>query len=85
MIELMRFTFSWLLFGFIACRQKCSSAYLIIASDIPFQSHTLGQFQVVSALQGIAESETCHMTEDITPAISDSTIVPDINGSQGNC
>ncbi|KAG4917860.1 hypothetical protein JHK85_056141 [Glycine max] len=43
----------------------------------------LSMNMVVSALQGIAESETCHMTEDITPAISDSTIVPDINGSQG--
>ncbi|XP_029128199.1 uncharacterized protein LOC114916182 [Cajanus cajan] len=38
---------------------------------------------VVSSLQGIAESELCHMTEDITPAISDSRIVPDIYGSQG--
>ncbi|TKY46606.1 Proline-rich receptor protein kinase PERK3 [Spatholobus suberectus] len=38
---------------------------------------------VVSALQDIADSELCHMTEDITPAISDSRIVLDINGSQG--
>jgi len=45
---------------------------------------SLVQFQVVSALQGIAESELDHMTEDITPAISDSRSVPEINGSQGN-
>ncbi|KAK7316596.1 hypothetical protein RJT34_00180 [Clitoria ternatea] len=38
---------------------------------------------VVSALQGIADSDQCHIREDITPAISSSTIVPDINGSQG--
>ncbi|KAK7401034.1 hypothetical protein VNO78_12345 [Psophocarpus tetragonolobus] len=37
---------------------------------------------VVSALQGIADSELCHMTDDITPVISDSRIVLDINGSQ---
>ncbi|RDX86985.1 Proline-rich receptor-like protein kinase PERK3, partial [Mucuna pruriens] len=38
---------------------------------------------VVSSLQGITDSELCHMTEDITPAISDSRIVPYINASQG--
>ncbi|XP_047171479.1 cysteine-rich receptor-like protein kinase 43 [Vigna umbellata] len=39
---------------------------------------------VVSALQGIADSELDHMTDDITPAVSDSRSVPEINGSQGN-
>ncbi|KAL2322293.1 hypothetical protein Fmac_026672 [Flemingia macrophylla] len=38
---------------------------------------------VVSSLQGIADSELYHMTEDIAPAISDSRIVPDMDGSQG--
>jgi len=42
------------------------------------------QFQVVSALQGISDSELYHMSQDITPAISDSRSVPEINGSQGS-
>ncbi|KAG2394620.1 Proline-rich receptor-like protein [Vigna angularis] len=37
---------------------------------------------VVSALQGIADSELDHMTDAITPAVSDSRSVPEINGSQ---
>ncbi|CAJ1965442.1 unnamed protein product, partial [Sphenostylis stenocarpa] len=39
--------------------------------------------EVVSSLQGIADNELCHITEDITPAISDSRIGPQINGSKG--
>lgn len=45
---------------------------------------SLVQFQVVSALQGIADSELDHMTDDNTPAVSDSRSVQEINGSQGN-
>ncbi|WVY95101.1 hypothetical protein V8G54_034189 [Vigna mungo] len=37
---------------------------------------------VVSALQGIADSELDHMTDDNTPAVSDSRSVQEINGSQ---
>ncbi|GAU21054.1 hypothetical protein TSUD_132660 [Trifolium subterraneum] len=37
---------------------------------------------VVSALQGIADSEQCNITEVSTSPISDSRIVSDINGSQ---
>jgi hypothetical protein len=40
------------------------------------------KFQVVSALQGIADSEECNITEVLTSPTSDSTIVSDINGSQ---
>jgi len=42
------------------------------------------QFQVVSELQGLADSELYHMTEDITSAISDSRSVSETNGSQGS-
>jgi len=42
----------------------------------------LAKFQVVSALQGIADSEQCRITEDFTSATSDSRIVSDIDGSQ---
>ncbi|ESW18182.1 hypothetical protein PHAVU_006G019900 [Phaseolus vulgaris] len=38
---------------------------------------------VVSELQGLADSELYHMTEDITSAISDSRSVSETNGSQG--
>ncbi|KAK7306806.1 hypothetical protein VNO77_44765 [Canavalia gladiata] len=44
----------------------------------------LSMNMVVSALQGIADSELCNMTEDITPAISCSRIVSERDGSQGS-
>lgn len=37
---------------------------------------------MVSALQGIAGSEECHNTENLTSASSCSRFVPDMNGSQ---
>lgn len=60
----------------------------IIFSDIQVDNfllnhkHTFGKFQVVSALQGIADSEQCNITEDLTLATSDSRIGSDIDGSQ---
>ena len=40
------------------------------------------KFQVVSALQGTADSEQCNITEDIASATSGSRIMSDIDGSQ---
>ncbi|XP_050877326.1 uncharacterized protein LOC127081084 [Lathyrus oleraceus] len=42
----------------------------------------LSMNMVVSALQGIADSEQCNITEDLTLATSDSRIGSDIDGSQ---
>lgn len=42
------------------------------------------QVQATSTLQGTSDSGQCCMTEDFTPAVSYSRLVPDINGSQGN-